>query len=99
MAKKKGKFDLTQLVKDGFIKEGETLSFVSDPSKTCIVFKMPNNEFKVKTVDGATTTIHAFAQSCLGQEPPEHAARWVKGQNGKTLYEIWHANDDYTSAA
>lgn len=98
MAKKKGKFDLTQLVKDGFIKEGETLSFVSDPKKTAVVHKMPNGEFKVK-VEDAVITVHAFAQQCLGQEPPEHAARWVKSASGKTLYEIWHANDDYSYAA
>lgn len=98
MAKKKGKFDLTQLVKDGFIKEGETLCFVSDPKQTCVVTKLPNGEFKVKTADGVIT-VHAFAQKCLGQEPPEHAARWVKSASGKTLYEIWHANDDYSHAA
>lgn len=98
MAKKKGKFDLTQLVKDGFVKEGETLCFVSDPKQTCTVTKLPNGEFKVKTEDGVIT-VHAFAQKCLGQEPPEHAARWVKSASGKTLYEIWHANDDYSHAA
>ena len=98
MAKKKGKFDLTQLVKDGFIKEGETLCFVSDPKQTCVVIKQPNGEFKVKDGD-AVTTVHAFAQKCLGQEPPEHAARWVKSATGKTLYEIWHAGDDYSYAA
>lgn len=98
MAKKKGKFDLTQLVRDGSVKEGETLSFVSDPSKTCVVHKMPNGEFKVKC-DDTVMTVHAFAQQCLGQEPPEHAARWLKAASGQTLYEIWHAEDDYSYAA
>jgi hypothetical protein len=98
MSKKKGKFDLTQLVKDGHIKDGETLCFVSDPKQACTVMKQPNGEFKVKTEDGVTT-VHAFAQKCLGQEPPEHAARWVKAASGKTLYEIWRQDDDYSYAA
>jgi hypothetical protein len=98
MSKKKGKFDLTQLVKDGFIKDGETLCFVSDPKQTCVVSKQPNGEFKVKTADGVTT-VHAFAQKCLGQEPPEHATRWVRTTGGKTLYEIWHQDDEYSHAA
>jgi hypothetical protein len=94
VSKKKNKFDLTHLVHQGSIKEGETLYFVSDPSKTCQVAKLPNGEFKI-IVPGekAPTTIHAFAQACLGTEPPEHASRWVRNAAGKTLYEVWHADD------
>ena len=94
MSKKKNKFDLTHLVHQGSIKDGETLYFVSDPSKTCQVTKLLNGEFKV-TVPGekAPTTIHAFAQACLGTEPPEHASRWVRTATNKTLYEVWHAED------
>ncbi len=93
MSKKKNKFDLTHLVHNGDLKDGETLYFVADPAKTCQVTKQPNGEFKVKTNKGGTTTIHAFAQTCLGTEPPDHASKWFRNQSGKTLYEIWHAND------
>ncbi len=111
MSKKKNKFDLTHLVHAGYLKDGETLCFVSDPSKTCIVTKQPNNEYKVVTGPKdkpVTTTVHAFAQQCLGTEPPDHAAKWLRTQDspkgkGKTLYEIWHADldaeDDYAKAA
>ena len=94
MSKKKNKFDLTNFVHSGLIKEGETLYFVSDASKFCQVTKLPNNEYKV-TVQGieGPTTVHAFAQTCLGMEPPEHAARWIRNSGGKTLYELWHADD------
>ena len=98
MSKKKNKFDLTYLVHQGSLKEGETLFFVSDPSKTCQLLKLPNGEFKVTGPDGKPTTIHAFAQFCLGTEPPEHASRWLRTGGGKTLYELWHA-DDYVEAA
>ncbi len=97
MSKKKHKFDLTHLVHQGDLKDGQTLFFVSDPSKTCRVAKQPNGEFKV-VVGAATMTVHAFAQQCLGQEPPNHAAAWLRVEGGKTLYDLWHAND-YVEAA
>jgi|GEM_PF-465988 len=94
MSKKKGKFDLTKLVHEGVLKENEVLHFVSDPSKTCTVFKHPSGEFKVKTEEGSFTTIHAFAQQCLGQEPPEHASRWFANTQGQTVYELWQGYED-----
>jgi len=99
MSKKKGKFDLTKLVHDGYVKDGEVFAFVSDPSKQFTVQKQPNHEYKIKTSEG-TTTVHAFAQTCLGQEPPNHASYWFKNVNGKTLYEIWQADvesDEYAA--
>ncbi len=92
MSKKKHKFDLTHLVRDGFVKEGELLFFVSDPSKTCKVTKQPNGEYKV-LAKGETVTVHAFAQTCLGTEPPDHASKWFRNEKGVTLYDMWHAND------
>lgn len=97
MSKKKHKFDLTHLVHQGSVKEGQTLTYVSDPSKTCKVAKQPNGEFKV-TVGAETMTVHAFAQKCLGQEPPDHATKWIRVQNGPTLYELWHADDAQEAA-
>jgi hypothetical protein len=89
---KKKKFDLTHLVHDGVLKDGETLYFVSDPAKTCKITKQPNNEYKV--MEGKDTmTIHQFAVKCLGQEPPDHAAKWIRTAGNKTLYELWHADD------
>ncbi len=97
MSKKKNKFDLTHLVHDGTLKDGQTLLFVSDPSKTCRITKQPNNEYKV-LVGKETTTLHAFAVKCLGQEPPDHAAKWFRTEGGKTVFELWHAAD-YAEAA
>jgi hypothetical protein len=94
---KKHKFDLTKLVHDGFVKDGQVLFFVSDPKMTCTVTKQPNHEYKV-IVGKETTTIHAFATKCLGMDPPDHAAKWFRTDAGKTLYEIWHAGD-YVEAA
>ena len=97
MSKKKNKFDLTALVHQGDLKEGQTLFFVSDPKKTCKITKQPNNEYKV-VCEKETVTIHAFAQKCLGQEPPDHATKWVRTEGGRSLYDLWHA-DDYAEAA
>lgn len=97
MSKKKKKFDLTSLVHEGYVKDGQPLFFVSDPSKTCKISRQPNGEFKV-LVGKDTMTIHAFAQLCLGQEPPDHATKWLRTQEGKTLYDLWHS-DDYAEAA
>ena len=111
MSKKKNKFDLTHLVHAGYLKDGQTVCFVSDPAKTCTIAKQPNGEFKVVVSTSGkpvTTTIHAFAQECLGTEPPDHASKWFRTQDtpqakGKTLFEIWHADleseDDYARAA
>jgi hypothetical protein len=96
MAKKKNKFDLTTLVHDGTLKAGQTLYFLSDPSKTCEIVRAIGGDYKVAS-NGKTMTIHAFAQECLGQEPPDHASRWVRTENGKTLYEAW--NDDSMAEA
>lgn len=98
MSKKKGKFDLTQLVHDGCIKDGEILYFVSNPNLSCKVKKQPNNEYKIETSDGITT-IHAFAQKCLGTEPPDHASRWFRNEKNETLYQLWKAGEDEQYAA
>ena len=98
MSKKKGKFDLTGLVHDGFLKDGETLYFVSNPKFSCTVQKQPNGEFKVFTADG-TTTIHAFATKCLGMDPPDHATRWFRNTNNKTVYELWQMSEEDSMAA
>jgi hypothetical protein len=92
VSKKKNKFDLTHLVHDGVIKNGETLFFVSDPGKICVVTMQPNHEYKVM-VGKEVTTLHAYAQQLLGQEPPDHAAKWFRTAKNKTLFEIWHEND------
>ncbi|MCM2276889.1 MAG: hypothetical protein NDJ89_02285 [Oligoflexia bacterium] len=92
MSKKKKKFDLTSLVHEGYLKDGQTLYFVSDPTKTCRIAKQPNGEYKVVT-GTETMTIHSFAQKCLGQEPPDHAAKWLRDEKSRTLYDHWHAED------
>ena len=97
MSKKK-KFDLTALVHQGYLKDGQTLYFVSDPSKNCRVTKQPNGEYKV-LVGEKTVTVHAFAQECLGMDPPDHASKWFRTDDGKTLYELWHADDALPHAA
>jgi hypothetical protein len=98
MSKKKGKFDLTKLVHDGYLKDGETIYFVSNPAMTAVVQKQPNGEFKIKTPEG-TTTVHAFATQCLGSEPPEHASRWFRNMKNETLYQLWHAGEEDQYAA
>ena len=97
MSKKKNKFDFTHMVKDGYFKDGQTLFFVSDPKMTCKVSKQPNGEYKV-IMGIETMTIHAFAQKCLGQDPPDHAAKWVRDEKGTTLFDYWHS-EDYAQAA
>lgn len=92
MSKKKNKFDLTHLVHEGLLKDGQTLVYVSDPNKKCKIAKQPNGEFKV-AVGNETMTVHAFAQKCLGQEPPDHASKWLRTEQNKTLYDLWHSHD------
>lgn len=97
MSKKKNKFDLTSLVHQGYLKDQEIIHFVSDPTQTCKIAKQPNGEYKV--FDGKEmTTLHALAQRLLGQEPPDHASKWFRTVNNKTLYDLWHA-DDMSEAA
>jgi hypothetical protein len=98
MSKKKGKFDLSRLVHDGFVKDGETLYFVSNPAQFFQIQKQPNHEFKI-IADEATTTVHAFAIKCLGTEPPDHASRWFRNAKGETLYELWQRAEDQQNAA
>ena len=95
---KKHKFDLKHLVHNGSLENGQVLYYVSDPSKTCKITKLPNHEFKV-TVGVETMTVHAFAQQCLGQDPPDHATKWLRTEKGKTLFELWHAEQEIDEAA
>lgn len=92
MSKKKNKFDLGSLIHDGLLKDGQTLFYVSNPSKKCKIAKQPNGEFKLQT-DKEAMTVHAFAQWCLGQEPPGHASKWLRTEQGKILFDLWHQND------
>ena len=43
-------------------------------------------------------TVHAFAQKCLGQEPPDHASKWLRTDTGRILFDLWHA-EQYEEAA
>jgi hypothetical protein len=97
VSKKKNKFDLTSLVQNGSLKDGQTLFFVSDPAKKVTIVRQINGEYKV-SAGKETMTIHAFVQRCLGQEPPDHASKWLRTETNKTLYDLWHA-DDYAQAA
>lgn len=87
---KKGKFDLTSLVHAGFVTDGETIYFVSDPAKTGNVKRQPNGEYKLD-LDGEAVTPHAAAHRFLGQEPSNHAAQWLRNGSGKTLFQLWQA--------
>ena len=99
MSKKKGKFDLTKLVHDGAIKEGQKFYFVSNPSFFATVEKQPSHEFKLKTYEGVVTTVHAFAQQCLGTESPDHASRWFRDEKNTLLYQIWQDDEDQQNSA
>jgi hypothetical protein len=85
---KKAKFDLSDLVHAGVLKEGEQIFFVSDPSQVASVTKAPNGDFKI-VFDGEPVSVHAAAQKCLGQEPPNHASQWFRNGAGKTLFQLW----------
>lgn len=91
MSKKSTKFDLAALVKSGVVKEGETLYFVSDASKTCKIEKCGPQDFKVRCGKDLHT-VHSCAQTWLGQEPPQHASKWIRTNGGKTLYDLWQAS-------
>jgi hypothetical protein len=49
---------------------------------------MPDHEYKVEC-KGEALTVHAVSQKFLGMDPPDHASRWLRNSNGKTLYELW----------
>ena len=85
---KKNKFDLTSLVKTGFVSEGETLFFVSNPDCSCIIEKSTSNDFKVKH-GTQIYSVHAICEEWLGSEPPGHASKWIRNADGKTLYDLW----------
>lgn len=96
---KKGKFNLTNLVQKGYLNDGQTLCFVSDPSKTCQIMKQPGGEYKVGTTEGEITTIHGFATDCLKTDPPGHASKWLRTEGGTTLYDVWQQANEELNAA
>jgi len=90
---KKGKFDLAHLVSAGIVRDGETLYFVSDPSKSGAVARQANGDYKL-ACDGHAVSVHAAAQRFLGQEPPNHATQWIRNGEGKTLYQLWQSQNE-----
>lgn len=98
MSKKNTKFDLESLVKAGVVREGETLYFVSDPSKTCKVEKGGAHDYKVR-FGKDLYTIHTVSQNWLGQDPPGHASKWIRNAGGKTLYDLWQTQLQTKAAA
>ena len=88
MSKKGTKFDLAALVKSGAVKEGDTLCFVSDATKTCKIEKCGPHEYKVR-FGKDMHTIHTVAQAWLAQDPPVHASKCVRTAGGKCLYDLW----------
>ncbi|MEK6706149.1 MAG: hypothetical protein AABZ06_10195 [Bdellovibrionota bacterium] len=101
MSKKKNKFDLSHLVHGGYVKDGQILYYVSDPSRACRIARQPNGEYKVISDSKETMTVYAFVQQCLGQDPPDHASKWLKTDGGKTLYDLWSTEEyeEYSEAA
>lgn len=95
---KKQKFDLSHIVHDGLLKEGEKIFFVSDPKVFGIVSKHPSGEFKIK-YNGELITVHMLAQKALGMDPPDHASKWFRAENGKMLFDIWQADIEIREAA
>ena len=89
---KKQKFDLSQLVQAGYLKSGDKVYFVVDPTKVGAVVKAPNGEYKLNFDGEDPLSVHAAAQKFLGQEPPTHGANWLRQENGKTLYEVWQSS-------
>lgn len=96
---KKNKFDLTALVNHGRLKDGETLYFVSDPSKSAVIAKQPNHEYKLRLGKEEILTVHACSTKFLGTECPDHASRWLRNAGGKTLYELWQMDISKEEAA
>lgn len=95
---KKNKFDLTHLVKDGLIKEGEKIYYVSDSKMFGVIKKHPGGEYKVE-YNKEFYTVHTFAQKCLQMDPPDHATKWFKTEKGQTLWDLWQVDNDIRLAA
>ena len=95
---KKNKFDLTHMVKDGLLKEGEKIYFVSDPKMFGVIKMHPGGEYKVEYAK-ETYTVHTFSQKCLGMDPPDHASKWFRNEKGKTLFDLWQIDNEIREAA
>ncbi len=90
MSKKKHKFDLAAMVHLGLLQEGQWLYFVSDPAQKAQLVKQAHHEFKLQ-VNKECVTLHAFVQNALGTEPPDHATKWVRTEQGQIVFDLWRA--------
>jgi hypothetical protein len=98
MSHNKKKFDLAHLVSKGLLTEGESIFFVSDPAKSAVIRRQPNHEYKIED-NGTVTTVHAFVQRVLGQEPPDHASKWLRTAGNKILFDLWKQSLDDSADA
>lgn len=90
----KRKFDLTKIVNDGALHEGQILYFVSLPKLTCKIIKSVDGQFKV-IASNKEITIYDFVTNCLGMYPPDLAAKWVRTEDGETVYDIWKRVEEF----
>ncbi len=97
---KKNKFDLKALVNKGYVKNGDVLVLISDETKSCVIVHHPGGEYKVQKPSDLKSmmTVSQFVQECLGMEPTDHYSKWLKAPNGKTLFDLWHADDQSEAA-
>ncbi len=95
---KKNRFEIGTLVKEGLLKEGQELEFISEPQIQCKVVKHGKSEYKL-AVGAKVLTLHQFVTECLKTDPPDHASKWVRVRGGKILAEIWSEYESADEAA
>lgn len=85
---KKNKFDLTTLVKEGYINVNDKLTYAADPNLYATVVRHPGGDFKL-FVDETYYTCHTLVVKWMGMEPTNAAINWLKTPDGRQLNEVW----------
>lgn len=82
--------DLEQLVKNGFLKKGETLFFVCDPQSTCTIAKADSGEYKLKQ-GSQIFSVQELCEEWLGSDFEDDPHNWIRNDAGKTLFDLWQS--------
>ncbi len=79
---------LKSLVKEGFVKKGDTLYFVCNPQYTCTIAKGDSGEYKLKQ-GTQTFTVKEIGEEWLGSDFDDDPHNWIRNDAGETLFDMW----------
>jgi len=86
-------FSLTNLVHEGHLQQGQTLYFVSGMGQKRCTIEEQGKDYQLIDGAGMAVSAQAFVTECMGTDPVDHPTKWIRTEDGKLLFDLWHEYD------